>query len=331
MQDSASTQRDLTVMTMNVYFGTDLGPLFVARDFPELIKAVATAWAEVQATDMPGRAASIAHEIAAASPDLVGLQELAQWSAGPAGAIALKLDYLLLILEALRNEGAFYAPIALRKDLDQAAPMDMNGNLVRLEDRHAVLMRIEPPPAVRPYNIQAQTFATLFEIASPIMGSLKAPRSWIAVDAMLGDRRFRFIETHIESLSEAVQIAQERELAAAHADAGLPIIMVGDFNSNGNQQPGIPDNTPTYPELIAAGFLDTWAAVNPGNLGNTCCHAPDLRNPTASLNRRLDLILTRGAITPISAKVVGAEPAARTPSKVWPTDHAGVLAKLRFQ
>jgi endonuclease/exonuclease/phosphatase family metal-dependent hydrolase len=331
MADPVAGHREVTVMTLNVYFGTDLGPLFGAKDPPELIEAVAKAWAEVLATDIPARAASIAHEIAACEPDLVGLQEVIQWSTGTAGAMSPNFDFLLLILEALRNEGCFYAPIAIRKDLDQAGPLDMSGNLVRLEDRHAILIRVEPVPTkMRPYNIQAETFSKLFGIASPIMGSLAIPRSWIAIDAMLGDKKFRLVETHIESLDEDVQLAQGRELVASLANIDSPIIVMGDFNSNGNQERGVPDNTATYPELIAAGFKDAWGAVNPGDLGNTCCHAPDLRNSALEHSRRLDLVLTRGAVTPVSARLVAAEPAARTASGVWPTDHAGLLVKLRF-
>jgi len=331
MKDSATGHREVTVMTMNVYFGTDLGPAFGAKDFPELIGTIARLWNEVQATDIPARATSIALEIAASAPDLVGLQEIAQWSTGTPGAMSPKYDFLLLVLEALQKEGFFYTPIAIRQDLDRTAPLDMNGNLVRFEDRHAVLLRVEPNPTqVRPYNIQSQTFTTLYESASPLLGTVRAPRSWIAVDAMLSDRKFRFIETHLESLEEAVQVAQNKELIAGPVDTPLPIIMVGDFNSNGNRRPDLPDNTPTYPELIAAGFQDTWAAVNSGDPGNTCCHATDLRNIASELNRRLDLILTRGAIAPISAKLVATEPSARTRSGLWPSDHAGVLTKLRF-
>jgi endonuclease/exonuclease/phosphatase family metal-dependent hydrolase len=331
MEDSAQGHREMTVMTLNVYFGTDLSPVFTVTDLPGLIVTIARMWEEVLATDIPARARSIAHQIAAAAPDLVGLQEIARWSTGTPGAMSVSHDFLLLILEALQREGAFYTPIAIAKGLDQAGPLDLKGNFLQIEDRDAVLLRIEPGPTrVRPYNIEARTFTTLFQAPNPVVGLLQAPRSWIVIDAMLDDQKFRFIETHIESLDEAVQVAQNQELVAGSRDTELPIIMVGDFNSNAHQQSDVPDNTPTYPELIAAGFQDTWDAVNSGDPGNTCCHAPDLRNIAAELNRRIDLILTRGAITPISAKLVGAEPSVRTASGVWPTDHAGVLAKLRF-
>ena len=331
MEESSPGHREVTVLTLNVYFGTDLGPAFGAQDLSELIETLGKLWAEVQATDIPGRAVSVAHQIAASAPDLVGLQEIALWSVGTPGAMAPKYDFLLLILEALQNEGLFYAPIAVNRDLNRFAPADMSGNFVEFHDRHAVLLRVGPNPSkVRPYDVQAKTFATLYEKGSPLLGALSVPRSWIAVDALLDARKFRFIETHLESLEEAVQVAQSNELISWLANADLPIIMVGDFNSNGNQDPRVEDHTSTYPDLLAAGFRDAWAALNAGDPGLTCCHAPDLRNIEAELNRRLDLILLRGAISPISVKLIAAEPAARTPSGVWPSDHAGLLAKLRL-
>ncbi len=331
MKDSAAGHRELTILTLNIYFGTDLGPAFGAKDFPDLIATLGKLWAEVQATDIPARAASIARQIAMGAPDLVALQETALWSTGTPGAMAPKYDFLLLVLEALQNEGLSYAPIAVNRDLNRPAPLDMSGNFVEFQDRNAVLLRVGPNPSkILPYDIQAKTFATLYEKGSPLMGTLTVPRSMIVVDALLDKRKFRFVATHLESLEETVQLAQSNELVAWLANANLPVIMVGDFNSNGNQDPKVQDCTRTYPDLIAAGFRDTWAAVNAADPGNTCCHAPDLRNIMSELDRRLDLILLRGAITPLSAKLVAAEPAARTASGVWPTDHAGVFAKLRL-
>ncbi len=332
MKDSAAGHREITVMTLNVYFGTDLGPAFGAKDFAELIATLGKIWSEVQATDIPLRAESIARQIAISAPDLVGLQEIALWSTGTPGAMAPKYDFLLLVLDALQKEGMTYAPIAVNRDLNRSAPYDMSGNFVEFQDRHAVLLRVGPnPSSVHPYDIQAKTFATLYETGSSLMGTLTVPRSWIVVDSMLGERRFRFVETHIESLEETVQVAQSNEMIAWLANADLPVIVVGDFNSNANQDPQVLDYTRTYPDLIAAGFRDAWAVLNAADPGNTCCHAPDLRNIMSELDRRLDLILLRGAITPLSARLVAAEPAARTASGVWPTDHAGVFAKLRLE
>lgn len=322
--------RNLIVMTLNVYFGCEFGALFAAGGLPEFVAAVGELWHQAEASDIPARSRRIAHEIAAAKPDLVALQEVVQWSTGTPGAMTIKYDFLRLILEALRTEGVFYTPIAITRDLDQVVPLDTNGNLMRFKDRDAVLLRVDPPPVVRPYDIQVGTFSQLFQIKNPLTGSVPLPRGWIAVDSTIGEAKCRLVTSHVESIDHAIQLAQARELIAELADATLPVIIAGDFNSNANRQPDIEDYTDTYPALIEAGFTDAWAAVNPGDLGNTCCHAADLRDPVLSLDRRIDLILTRGALTPISARLVAADPVARTSTGIWPTDHAGIVAILRF-
>jgi hypothetical protein len=66
---------ELTVMTRNLSFGTDLGPILAATNQFEFVTAVAAAYTQAQATDFPGRAKAWADEIDHARPDLVGLQE----------------------------------------------------------------------------------------------------------------------------------------------------------------------------------------------------------------------------------------------------------------
>ena len=58
----------VTVMTRNLYLGTELGPIFSAPTLPGLLSAVGAGYANVQATDFPARATSIAAEIEAARP-----------------------------------------------------------------------------------------------------------------------------------------------------------------------------------------------------------------------------------------------------------------------
>src|SRR5262249_21083989 len=136
--------------------------------------------------------------------------------------------------------------------------------------------------------------------------------------------------THLESFDAQVQVAQAEELLAGPANCDLPTILIGDINSDGNRKVGSRDTTPTYPMLLEAGFNDVWAAVNPGAPGFTGVQPVDLRNQEAALFMRIDLLLTRGAVTPISAELHGATPDIKTKSGLWPTDHAGLLASLRI-
>ena len=79
---AATTQArtgELTVMTRNLSFGTDLSPILAATNQFEFVTAVSAAYAQAQATDFLGRARAWADEIEHARPDLIGLQEAALW------------------------------------------------------------------------------------------------------------------------------------------------------------------------------------------------------------------------------------------------------------
>jgi hypothetical protein len=71
--------RELTVMTRNLSFGTDLAPIVNATTEFEFVTAVAAAFNQAQSTDFPGGAKAWANEIERAKPDLVGIQEAALW------------------------------------------------------------------------------------------------------------------------------------------------------------------------------------------------------------------------------------------------------------
>ena len=83
----------VTVMTRNVYLGGDINrPVRAARgkSAGEALAALGQANDQVRAivdqTDFRVRSRLLAAEIAAARPDLVGLQEVALWRQGPARA-----------------------------------------------------------------------------------------------------------------------------------------------------------------------------------------------------------------------------------------------------
>ena len=78
--DDRGRRGPFTVYTQNLYLGGDTGPLFSLdltdpASIPALIAATAGFYADVQASDIPGRAAEFANEIQRRRPDVVGLQE----------------------------------------------------------------------------------------------------------------------------------------------------------------------------------------------------------------------------------------------------------------
>jgi endonuclease/exonuclease/phosphatase family metal-dependent hydrolase len=325
---------EVTVMTQNLYFGAELTPIFRAASLPAMVDAVAQAWAQAQASMIDERAECIAGIIAEAEPDLLALQEAAQWSVGNASALVIKYDFLALILEGLYRRNAFYVPLAIGRNFDRIAPTGNSGECVRIIDRDAILLRIDDGARqVRPWNSEQGTFAARMAVTSPVIGSLEVPRGWLSVDVRVAGRDFRLINTHLESYSAKIQMAQVMVLLNGPAQTNLSVILAGDFNSNANQAASdrpSGDHAAIYDHLIASGMADAWVSVNPGNAGNTCCQHADLRNTEPSLAERIDLILTRGGITPIAAKLVAQGPDARTAAGLWPSDHAGIVATLHI-
>ena len=116
--------RVLTVMTRNMDNGSGFGPILAAASFPDLITAVTATYGEVQASNIPERAAAVADEIAATHPDLVGLQEVSTYRTGPFGGPATTVTYdaLQSLLTELASRGLHYAPVAVLTNLDAEAP-----------------------------------------------------------------------------------------------------------------------------------------------------------------------------------------------------------------
>ena len=105
--------RELVVMTRNMYLGTDFGPILSATTFPEFAQRVADAYIEVQHSNIPERAAALALEIDRKQPHLIGLQEASIWRTGPFGgpATTVQFDALKSLLEELDSLGLHYTPI----------------------------------------------------------------------------------------------------------------------------------------------------------------------------------------------------------------------------
>ena len=339
--DRPTDSQHITVMSRNLYLGANLDQAIAAifSGNPDAISQAATAtWASVMATNFPERAEVLADEIAHSQPHLVGLQEVSLYRTGPPDTFSenptpsrrVRLDYLEILLQELNERGLHYAPVAVTKNFDVENPGETAPGVlqdIRLTDRDVILARTDLPSSeLKLSNVQTANFHT--NATLPIGNSgqfVTIWRGWGSVDVTSRGHKFRFINTHLEQegFFSQVQIAQGNEVLSGPANTSLPVILVGDYNSRADGT-----GTPTYSNLTGAGFTDAWSVTHPGELGNTFGHEPLLLNTTVNLTQRIDLVLFRGSVSAVNADVVGDELGDRTPSGLWPSDHAGLMATL---
>jgi hypothetical protein len=325
-------QRQVTVMTYNIYFGADLAPVISAPNQQAFVAAVAGAYQQALASDFEGRAEAIADEIAEHEPLLVGIQEATTWSTGPfndpAPAETITVDFVDLIVKGLADRGLDYSAVVVAQGFDAEAPGFDPGIPfaadVRLQIADLVLARTDLTPAeLTILSTSTGSYDALAVVGTPI-GPLTFDRQWAAVEVLTYGTEFRFVTTHLEVLDQGLRILQAHELLASHQGSGSPTIYVGDFNDASSEH-GAAD------VMIDAGLIDTWAVARPGDPGPTAGQRADLRNEESSLTRRIDLVFATPEWQVKSADTVGDEAEDKTASGLWPSDHAGVVATLTIK
>ena len=316
----------LTVMTRNLYLGANLDPIVKAKSLPEALNAVATDWAQVQANDFPTRARAIAREIATVKPDVVGFQEAVlyrtqtppDFTATPATHVAL--DYVAELRKALAARKLRYRFVAIAPWTDAELPSGSPATMdVRLTVRDALLVRVEKRLRIR--RVRKVEYATV----TPLIPDLVvAKRGYVYADATLSGRAVRIATTHLESFNDASQVAQGEELGKRLAAGKVPTVLLGDLNSRADGT-----GTPTHANLLALGFKDAWTQAHPNDVGLSCCHGDDLRDLGGPFYSRIDYVLVKNGFRAVAAGIVGQRPSDRI-GGLWPSDHAGVWARLRL-
>jgi endonuclease/exonuclease/phosphatase family metal-dependent hydrolase len=310
-------------MTQNLYEGTNFIELASAQTPGAFVAAVTTTYNNILATKPLERAATLARRIARDKPDVVGLQEVSLLRTGTPGtpATTVKSDMLQGVMDELDRLGERYRIAGIIPGFDAQAPSTM-GFDVRLTGQDAILVRHERgDDRFKVENHQVRHFI-VNQVFPSAVGQFTITRGYASIDVTLRDRPFRFVTTHLD-VTPAVQMAQAAELIAGAGNTSLPVIFTGDFNARADS--GLDPTFPTYQAIINAGFTDAWRKRLP-DPGYTCCQAQDLLNPSSLLNQRIDLILLRGGIGVSDIRVI----AEKTPSGLWVSDHAGVIATLRI-
>jgi len=326
--------RGITALTWNVYVGAEVGRVLEAQTPDEAVAIATQEWANVRATNFPARAGSIAANIAARRPEVVGLEEVALYRTTdrPFEELATHVayDFLQLAIDSLKARGLDYRVAAVDRTTDIQVPViagiDAAGQPilagVRYTDGDAVLVRGDVPYAnPRSALYAAHQSVSVAGVATGVY------QGWSSVEASLDGQTYRFVVTHLAGQEvRSIQLAQTAELVSLLRNEDRPTILVGDFNSDAYGADPT-RATPTYPTLRAAGYSDSWLEPDRRAPGLTCCEQPDLLNLPPTFDQRIDFIFTRNLprrARAVRREVVGDRTVDRR-AGLWPSDHAGVV------
>jgi endonuclease/exonuclease/phosphatase family metal-dependent hydrolase len=348
---------NVKVMTRNIYLGADLGPAIEAKGVTAFTAATGQILREVTTNDFPVRAKGLAKEILEKEPDLVGLQEVAEWRTGPPSletllggsephATTVRYDYLKELLAQLNKGKKRYRAAVVNPEFDFEAPADENGvpgdgpnSLIdnaeingRLTMRDVILAKVSPE--VKVSHPRTGHFKSL--LTEEISGAkVTVIRGWASVDATVnGSTPFHFVDTHLESFDPqtvvpSIRAQQAAELVAPNGPltSKLPTILVGDLNSDTKTavQPG---DGQAYETLVKAGMRER-STYEP--LG--CCLKTSLLpvadgGAASQFDHKVDHIMTRD---PKQVKLVKSSVTGRKPANgFWDSDHAGLFSELKL-
>ena len=384
---SASAQTDVTVMTRNLYLGADV-TLALDR-LPDLPAAAQFMWDQVTATDFAARAPALAADVAATHPDVIGIQEATTWSCrhGLFSRTITVYDFTQEFLDATAQAGVPYV-LASARGATASNPGYRIGPV-------PFLTRIHDPATFQPLFgsddadcgfVIADALAVRADLSGQVLAAgthdyraraavvpvlFTIPRGYAWADIRIDGSTVRFVTTHLESQWKPGQVPtsarQAEELADGLANTTMPLVVMGDFNSdprdprpaeaNPGDQPEVggacPQQTgsdPTcsaYWSMVDRGFADVGPdPLDPANYtwgASALLAGPDLdRLPDAlalgnpyGFTDRLDYVFVDNGITVNAAGLVGATwPAAddtwncTTPAQVANTQVAAAAMDL---
>jgi hypothetical protein len=355
------TGTPLTVMTRNLYLGADINrPIEAAlaaqaagKTPQEVVQALAVATditrQIVDRTDFTVRARLLAREIATAKPDFVGLQEVALWRSGPLelGAVGVPnathvdYDFLQLLLGDLSALGATYEPavVGTRADVEAPSfsPTFERPRDVRLTMHDVILKRSDS--SFRVLDTHDRIFTANLPVT--IAGvDLNFSRGYEWVDVRGGGRTLRVVNTHLEAFSSDLALLQAQQTVAEATASDRTTVFVCDCNSDPlldtvKPHDHVPHRAPYDYITGPGGYTDEWLEWAPAEEGWTSGLSELVDDPTAAgFDHRIDMVFAHtldGAPLVVDrGMVTGNEVSDRDPATgLWPSDHAGVVLRLR--
>lgn len=354
----AAQRPTISVMTRNVYLGADLELGVRATSLQGLVDQAGVILAQVDRNNFPVRAKGLAAEILGTRPDLVGLQEVALWRTGPCTespippkATHVRYDYLALLMKQLNRGKQRYRVVIAEPEFDFEVPVNTDGNEHtsapgcqfgselngRLTMRDVILARV----GLRTSGAAGGHFKTLLQVR-PGGIPVNVTRGWTSVNVQVpGAPLLRFVNAHLEAFDNQatnhtntgpdvgngqIREAQAKELFARGGPASgrLPVIVVGDFNSDRRTQIK-PGDALAYDALLRAGFAERSTSRN-----GCCLNAAVLTvgggGKASDFDHRVDHVMTNrpGSIKLVRSTLTGTRPV----NGYWDSDHEGLFSTL---
>jgi endonuclease/exonuclease/phosphatase family metal-dependent hydrolase len=257
-------------------------------------------WSELigNGADLNERLDIVVEQLAALRPDVVALQEASV--GGKRGNVAERLGRAL---------GVEWVHAPTTSQVFGIGWLDRTiTSAIRFNEGPAVLSR---------FPIVGSEIVALPRCANRLF-----PRVLLRVEVRTPHGPLDFYSTHTSR--DDCQLRRVAELVGARRGP-LPAIVAGDFNTR--------EDANAYAELLGAGFVDAFRAVNPDAAGPTSRQQAHAVQSTVS--RRIDFVFVvpgaNGMPRVLESRVVLDIPRRRrADTTLWPSDHYGVLAVIEI-
>ncbi len=250
---SAQSRDLLTVMTRNLYLGADVYQ--AAQYVPDFNAVSQHLWDQMQKTVFVDRADAFADEVIRVHPDVIGLQEAAQWYCRPerTGRAQVVYDYTQLFIAALARRGAAYevahAPSSLPAehlgfsfptvpyittvtDTTVFPPLFGSESVSCGFAIYDVLL-VKTARSHDVYRTGASDFVFDYTL---VPGFLDMNRGFAWLDMHIGTQTVRVVTTHVEAFFydnlEPYSIGQTEQFIRDLGTTTSAIVVLGDFNND---------------------------------------------------------------------------------------------------
>lgn len=246
----AQSSERVIFASRNIYLGADVG--VAMAKLPNFPAAAQFMWDQVRDTDFSQRAPLLAQELIATGAQVIGIQEATIWRcrAGVFSEEVVVYDFLAQLVRELNARGGKFS-VAQVGDKEAVNPGFEIAPIPYLtmvrdaktfqplfsKDRVACGFTISDALLVRDdveiIDVGTSEYSAKYSIIPTLMTIY---RGYTWADLRIGMSTFRAITTHLESLWDSNEIPnaaeQATELIKDLQEAKMPVVVMGDFNSD---------------------------------------------------------------------------------------------------